>query len=33
MPAIEIDQHAIDFPGRVPASGRQDVLCAHQNRK
>jgi hypothetical protein len=33
MPVIEVDQHVIDFPGNVPASGWQYVPCAHQNRK
>jgi hypothetical protein len=33
MPVIEVDQHVIDFPGSVPASGWQQAFCAHQNRK
>jgi hypothetical protein len=33
MPAVEIDQYAIGFPGRFPGSGRQHVLRTHQNRK
>jgi hypothetical protein len=33
MAAIEVDQHAIDFPRRIPRAGWQYGLGAHQNRK
>jgi hypothetical protein len=33
MSAIEIDQHAVELRCRVPGTGRQNRLGAHQNRK